>query len=205
MRLTALVLLFCACALSCSGKSNTSVASSSVPPRASASAAPAESAAPVENNPPGDIPDTQAFVDYHSTAGGYHLLAPEGWARADKGSSVSFSDKLHSVTVDIASASGPRSVDTARSMDEPKIRSSVRAFQEVTVERVALPSGPAVLLRYRANSEPNQVTGKVYRLEIDRYEVYKNGKLASLSLSAPAGSDNVDVWKKISDSFGWTA
>jgi hypothetical protein len=204
-RLTALVFVFAVGALSCAGKTtHTSVAtSSSAPP--SSSTAPAESAAPVENNPPGDIPDTQAFVEYRSTAGGYHLQVPEGWARTEKASSVVFSDKLHSVGVDIESASGPRSVDTVRSMDEPKIRSSVRAFQEMTVQAVTLPSGPGVLLRYRANSEPNQVTGKVYRLEVDRYEMYRNGKLASLSLSATAGSDNVDVWKKISDSFGWSA
>ena len=81
----------------------------------------------------------------------------------------------------------------------------VRAFQEIKVQAVALSSGSAVLLRYRANSEPNQVTGKVYRLEVDRYEIFRSGRLASVSLSAPAGSDNVDVWNKISGSFGWTA
>src|SRR5437764_1436783 len=120
-RFTALVFLFAACAVSCGGKtSHSSVATSSAPP--SASVAPVESAAPVENNPPGDIPDTQAFVDYRSTAGGYHLQVPEGWARSEKGSSVIFADKLHSVGVDIERASGPRTVDSVRSIDEPKIR-----------------------------------------------------------------------------------
>src|SRR5207237_1294507 len=145
----------------------------------SASATPAETAVAVESNPPGDIPDSQAFVDYRSTAGGYHLQVPEGWARTERSASVTFADKLHSVAVDIESASGPRTVDTVRSMDEPKIRSSVRAFQEIKVQAVALSSGSAVLLRYRANSEPNQVTGKVYRLEVDRYEIYRNGKRAA--------------------------
>ena len=165
----------------------------------------AESAAPVESNPPGDIPDTQAFVEYRSASGGYHLQVPEGWARTERGASVAFADKLHALSVDVESASGPRTVDQVRSVDEPKIRSSARAFQEVAVQSVTLASGPAVLLRYRANSTPNQVTGKVYRLEVDRYELYRNGKLAALSLSAPAGSDNVDVWKQISNSFGWSA
>jgi hypothetical protein len=175
-------------------------AASTAPP-----ASAAESAAPIENNPPGDIPDTQAFTDYRSQPGGYHLQVPEGWARSEHGSSVVFSDKLNSVSVDVSAASGPRTPDTVRSTDEPKLRSTVRAFQEVKVETVTLPAGQAMLLRYRANSAPSDVTGKVYRLEVDRYEVYRSGKLAAISLGAPAGSDNVDVWKKISRSFGWSS
>ena len=34
-----------------------------------------------EKNPPGDIPDTQVFVEYRSAGGGYQLEVPEGWAR----------------------------------------------------------------------------------------------------------------------------
>lgn len=53
----------------------------------STSAAPAPAttgtgAPATETNPPGDIPDTQAFVDYSSTAG-YGVKVPEGWARTD--------------------------------------------------------------------------------------------------------------------------
>ena len=43
----------------------------------------------------------------------------------------------------------------------------------------------------------------VLRLEVDRYEIYSRGRLAILSLSAPAESDNVDVWNQISHSFRW--
>ena len=202
MRVAAVVVLLAV--VGCAKPATTARGSRPASPSAAATPAPSESAVPVESNPPGDIPDTQAFIDYRSSAGGYHLPVPEGWARSEKGSSVVFSDKLHSITVDITSASAPRTPEMVRTTDEPKIRSTVRAFQEVKVESLTLPSGPAVLLRYRANSEPNDVTGKVYRLEIDRYEVYAKGKLAAISLSAPAGSDNVDVWVKISRGFGWS-
>lgn len=173
-------------------------------PRSGTAVAP-EAPAAVEQNPPGDIPDSQQFVEYSSATGGYHLKVPEGWARTEQGSSVMFADKLNAVRVDVEAASAPRTPDTVRSMDEPKLRATTRAFQEVKVEPVTLPGGPAVLLRYRANSDPDPVTGKVFRLEIDRYETYSNGRLAVLSLSAPVGADNVDVWRLISRSLGWSS
>ncbi len=85
----------------------------------------------------------------------------------------------------------------------PTLAAQVEAFEKVTVETVDLPSGQAVLFRYRANSAPDAVTGKKVRLEVDRYDVFKDGKMAAISLSAPAGSDNVDVWRQISTSFKW--
>ena len=57
--------------------------------------------------------------------------------------------------------------------------------------------------RYRCNSAPDPVTAKSIRLEVDRYEIYSQERLAILSLSAPAESDNVDVWNQISHSFRW--
>src|SRR5437867_1081498 len=47
-----------------------------------------------ENNPPGDIPDNQAFVAYAVTAAGFELKVPEGWARTTASSGITFSDKL---------------------------------------------------------------------------------------------------------------
>ncbi|MEA2595260.1 MAG: hypothetical protein QOF01_1729, partial [Thermomicrobiales bacterium] len=79
------------------------------------------------------------------------------------------------------------------------------AFALVDVTAVDLPAGPAVLIRYQANSAPDEVTGKQIRLDVERYELFKDGKLAAISLRVPAGSDNVDVSNMISRSFQWTA
>jgi hypothetical protein len=160
-------------------------------------------AIPVEDNPPGDIPDDQAFVSYQSDAGGYTLDTPEGWARAEDGANVSFSDKLLSISVQIAPADAAPTVESATADEVPALSSQTEAFDLVKVEPADLPSGPAILVRYRANSAPDPVTGKQVRLEVDRYEMFKGGQLAILSLSAPAGSDNVDVWRQISRSFTW--
>src|SRR6267378_6725304 len=52
-----------------------------------------ETAVAPEVNPPGDIPDTQAFVKYSNTAGAYQLEVPEGWARTENGADVTFVSK----------------------------------------------------------------------------------------------------------------
>src|SRR5690242_20999784 len=38
-----------------------------------------------ESNPPGDIPDNQAFVAYTSPADGFLVKVPEGWGRTRTG------------------------------------------------------------------------------------------------------------------------
>lgn len=45
-----------------------------------------------EKNPPGDIPDDQAFVTFKSPLG-FSIRVPEGWARRDLAGGVTYSDK----------------------------------------------------------------------------------------------------------------
>jgi len=185
---------------SCAARAHTPTGAkpqATVPPR------PSEAAVAVETNPAGDIPDSTQFVTYRSASGRYSLLHPEGWAQSTAGAGVTFSDKEHSIRVEITAAGEPRTPQSVRSTDEPHVRSSVRAFEEVKIVTASLPGGTAVLFRYRANSDPDPVTGKSVRLEVDRYEIYSSGHLAIVSLEAPAGSDNVDVWNQISQSFRW--
>ena len=162
-----------------------------------------ETAVPEEDSPPGDIPDNQVFVSFRCSGGGYTLDTPEGWARTESGENVTFSDKLHRIAVEVSDGSTLPTVESVAANDIPMLAASVEAFEKVKVESEDLPSGPAVLIRYRENSAPDSVTGKKVRVETDRYEYFKDGKLALLSLSAPAGSDNVDVWRQISRSFTW--
>lgn len=163
----------------------------------------AETPVPAEKNPPGDIPDTQQFVDYRSAQGGYTLRVPEGWARTEDGSNVTFADKLNSLRVQVTPAAQAPTVQSVRDRDEPELRSKVRAFEETKLELVQLPGGPAVHLQYSANSDPDAVTGKSVRLQVERFSFYRNSTVAVLYLQAPMGSDNVDVWRLVSRSFTW--
>ena len=181
--------------------SPTPIATHSSKPSVSPTEAPvsSEPPVPVESNPPGDIPDNIAFVPYHSKDG-WSVTVPEGWARTTKGSTVTFTDKLNTVQVD-AQPGGPVNVADAKKQDVAALAASERAFKLVSVSEVTLPAGPAVLISYQANSEPNAVTGQQYRLDVLRYELFHAGTRTTLTLLSPVGADNVDPWKIVTDSF----
>jgi hypothetical protein len=153
-------------------------------------------------SPPGDIPDNQAFVVYKS-AGAYALKVPEGWARTSTAGGVTFTDKYNSIRVEIAKSSSRPSIRSVRAVDVPKLAKSVKGFKLVDVRNAPRTAGAAVLVTYRASSAPNAVTGKSIATSVERYAFWKAGKLAILTLQAPVGSDNVDAWRIITNSFGW--
>ncbi len=153
-------------------------------------------------NPPGDIPDSQAFVAYRSPLG-FSVQAPEGWSRRELSNGVSFTDKYGSLTVEVTNAAAMPTVASARQIQAAALDASPMA---VTVGKVAsanLPGGAAVMLAFASNSAPNPVTGKAIRLENQQYLFWKGGRLATLTLSAPFGSDNADQWQLMARSFAW--
>jgi hypothetical protein len=164
---------------------------------------PSQSPVPAESNPPGDIPDTTVYVPYHSTSGGFGLKVPEGWARATKPQSVGFSSALNRITVTWMPSTAAPTVASATANEVPALRAGSLAFTLQGVKGVTLPGGPAVLITYQENSAPNPVTGKQYRLVIERFEFYRQGTQANLILSSAVGSDNVDPWRIVSESFRW--
>lgn len=175
------------------------------PEPAASPAAPIPTQAPAapEQNPPGDIPDNQAFVTYTNAQGGYSITMPEGWARQENGTDVSFTDKLHTFSVAISCASQAPTSATVQAEAQTSLPAQIPAFELIGVTDISLPSGPAVLIQYRQNSKPDDVTGKEHRLDVDRYEIFSDGSLATITLESPAGSDNVDVSHQVSESFRW--
>jgi hypothetical protein len=155
-----------------------------------------------EHNPPGDIPDNQVFIDFFSPLG-FTLKVPEGWARRDLKDGAVFTDKYDGVAVTLGSAAAAPNKASAKQMLAPQIVANARAVTITKIEEVTLPAGRAVRVSYGSNSEPNPVTNKAIRLENARYYFWKDGKLASLDLSAPWGADNVDQWTMMAHSFRW--
>jgi hypothetical protein len=155
-----------------------------------------------ETNPPGDIPDSQAFVTYTSPAG-FSLKVPEGWALTQRPDGASFADKYGSIDISLATAASAPTSEQARREALAKLVKSGRAVRISATGRVTLPAGPALLIVYTSNSEPNAVTDKQIRLENNRYLFYRAGHEAALTLSAPAGADNADQWQLMARSFRW--
>ena len=167
-----------------------------------ASAATTPAVAGTETPPPGDIPDSTAYVPYQAPGGQYVVKVPEGWARTATAGAISFTDKLNTVSVTVVSAKAPTPA-SARTIEVPKIQGAVRHFTLAGIGTVQRPAGSAVLIRYSADSQPDLVTGKVYPDAVERYEFYRNGLEAIVTLSGPKGADNVDPWRTVTSSFRW--
>jgi hypothetical protein len=158
-----------------------------------------------EVNPGGDIPDSTLFVPYQYGAGHYQVSVPQGWARTQQGNAVVFNDKLNSVRLDVSPATAAPTVDSVRTNEIPQIKAGARNPEVGAVQVVRRTAGDAVEIAYSADSQPDPVTGKVVRDAVLRYEFFRNGTLAIVTLSGPVGADNVDPWRKVTDSFGWTS
>jgi hypothetical protein len=156
----------------------------------------------VEKNPPGDIPDNQVFVTYRSPLG-FSLKTPEGWARHEEARAVSFNDKYNEVRVDVAPRAVAPTLASQKQEEAAALEKQANAVRVDSVSEVKLPAGPAIVMHYHANSAPNLVTNKAIRQENARYYFWRDGKLATLTLSAPAGADNVDQWNLMARSFAW--
>lgn len=157
-----------------------------------------------ESNPPGDIPDNQVFVPYAPDSGGFTVSVPEGWARSAEGDAVIFTDKLNSVRIETVSAATAPDVASATAAEVPLIATATTGYTPGEVSMVSRTAGEAVLITYGAQSAPDPVTGQTFTDAVERYEFFKDGVEVILTLSGPQGADNVDPWKTITDSFGWT-
>ncbi len=128
---------------------------------------------------------------------------PEGWARKETATSSTFISNLNSISIAWQPMSAAPTVSSARSTTVPALSQAGLAFRLRSVRAVTLQGGPAVEIIYQVNSQPNAVTGRQYRLVIERFEFYKSSRAAVLSLSSAVGSDNVDPWRIVSESFRW--
>jgi hypothetical protein len=107
-----------------------------------------------EKNPPGDIPDNQAFIDYQSPFR-FTIKVPEGWARREASDSVTFSDKYN--TIELTAAQRAESIDLS-GVKQKEIADLERAGKAVRISSIkatSLPSGSAIVVSYGSNSEPN--------------------------------------------------
>jgi len=192
-----------ASAPSSSASNSAAPASHSPKPPETASPVPVESPVPTESSPPGDIPDNTQFVPYR-TKGGFKISVPEGWARTTTKTSATFTDKLNTIVASWEPASRAPTVASATSTEVPQLQMTERAFTLGDVTQTTLPAGHAVLVSFQENSAPNPVTGKQYRLDVLRYDLYRGGTEAVITLLSPVGADNVDPWRTVTESFAWS-
>ena len=150
----------------------------------------------------GDIPDNQVYVPFSPAGGAFTTSIPQGWAQSTDGTATVFSDKYNSVRIESTPASAT-DVASAKAQEVPALQRSVPGFALGDVTTVQRSAGTGVLITYAATSAANAVTGKKVALAVERYEFSAHGQEVVLTLSGAKGADNVDPWKKITDSFRW--
>lgn len=154
-----------------------------------------------ETLPPGDIPDTIAYVPYTSRSLGLTISTPEGWSRSSAHGHLVFTDKLNRVDVFATRPVGTLTPAAVRARELPTIRASVRTFALQSVTVVARRAGTATRIAYLGDSAPNPVTGKIGTLAFERYEFRDGHREIVVLVSSPRGSDNVDPWRIITNSL----
>lgn len=149
----------------------------------------------------GDIPDTQVFLTYANPTGGYAMSYPEGWTIKAQGGDVRISERNNLVRIVIER--GPPPSVGSMSAELARLKSSDPTLTFSAPSVIALRSGSAVKASYTTRSAPNPVTGKSVLLIVDRYQLSKGGKRATVDLGTAKGVDNVDAYRKMINSFRW--
>jgi hypothetical protein len=191
----------------CSNSTSKTSSSTSTTSATSSGSSSSSSTAPVvttpEVNPAGDIPDNQVYVPFTDPSGPFTVKVPEGWSRTSTAGAVIFTDKLNSIRLEVMPAASAPTVASATANEVPTVQASSKSYKAGKVSTVQRAGGSAVLVTYEADSAPDPVTGKTIHLALERYEFWKAGKEAILTLSGPVGADNVDPWKTVTDGFAW--
>jgi hypothetical protein len=198
-----LLLVLAAAIAGCGSSSNSGSASTSAASGTSSAASGGVNPNAPETLPPGDIPDTIAYVRYAWPGHQLSLTTPEGWSRTNSAGTLVFTDKLNTIRVQ-DTPKGQISVASAQRDEVPTIAAATKGFKLQSVTTVARPAGPAIRVAYLGYSQPDPVTGKFGVLAFERYYFVHNGRKVVLTLSAPNGSDNVDPWRKVTSSLRFT-
>ena len=142
-------------------------------------------------------------MSYSPSGGVYTIEVPEGWTRTDAPSHEHWQSKFISVDVRVLDRTSAPTPASARADEVPALQRTSPCITLGDVSSVSRKSGAVIRVAYKADSEPEPVTGKVVRDDVERYEYWHAGKEVVVTLAAPVGSDNVDVWRRITDSLSW--
>jgi hypothetical protein len=71
------------------------------------------------------------------------------------------------------------------------------------VGEAKLPAGRSIHIRFTSVFERSPVVNNEIRLDSERYLITGCGKIAVLTLCAPAARQTAHLWKTIADSFRW--
>lgn len=169
-------------------------------PAVTGAAAPSSSPLATEVNPPGDIPDNQAYVTYAVPGSSVGLKVPEGWSRSASGGATTFTSKLNSIRVAVSPVSTAPTTAAVRARAGRTVATTVANYVPGKVSTVRRAGQAVVLFTYLGDSAPDPVTSRVVRDAVEQYTYWKAGTELILTLAGPNNADNVDPWRAVTDS-----
>jgi hypothetical protein len=117
---------------------------------------------------------------------------------------VTFTDKFNTVVIESQTGTSAPTPASARLTELAANAAVTPGVSYGDVSTVIRRAGQAIVLTYHQDSPPSPVTGKVTAQSVERYEFFRNGHTVTLTLACPVGADNVDPWRRITDSFAWS-
>lgn len=159
-----------------------------------------ETPAPTLGNGEG-MPETQSFMNYTSTAGGYDVQVPENWTPKAEGANITFTHGYSGIEVVIVKTAEPFTLENIKGVQVADLVRTGSAVNVISVSLANTKNGPAAYVEYESNS--NGSAGKKIRLMNHRYYYPHEGELAVLTMWAPLGADNQNIWSQIPDTFFW--
>jgi hypothetical protein len=115
-------------------------------------------------------------------------------------SNVAFEGKHHRIEVSIVDVNAPPITARARAI---RFARRPRTVAIRCVGDAQLPAGRSIHIRFTSVFERSPAVSNEIRLDSERYLITGCGKIAVLTLSAPAARQTAHLWKTIADSFRW--
>jgi hypothetical protein len=141
------------------------------------------------------------FLTYANAPARYHIKYPEGWTRRGDGQDVTFVDKNNVVHIVVGGGNAP-SVASVRG-ELARLRATNTTLTFTPPSTILVSAGAAIKTTYTTRSAPDPVTGKQVVLIVDRYELARGGRRATIDLGTARGVDNVDAYRMMINSFSW--
>lgn len=147
---------------------------------------------------PAEESDDHVFITYRSPQD-FSLKVPASWTRTETPSNVVFEDQHHRIEVSIVDVTATALAGRGRPV---RFATSPRAVAIRCVGVAKLPAGRSIQIRFTSVRRSPAVNKEIH-LEGERYLITGCGKIAVLTLCAPAVVQAGDLWKMIADSFRW--
>jgi hypothetical protein len=156
----------------------------------------------VDANPGGAIAADQSFADYSPPFGIYAVKVPDGWTRVDAETTTIFIHGYDRVRIQVTDADAGPTTGTA-ALQLAATGANALAFAAGDITEVHRPAGQVIRLKYQNLMMPLNDGEKAVLEQVEDYQLWKAGKLVTITLSAPVGVDNTVAWRTVTDSFRW--